>query len=320
MTLRGVGGHRYPSGAFSLDSSTYVIGTAAGLHEITLAPPYRTRGINVVRDQNRWPVPVVAVRNGVAIETRTEAKTIAIAFVPLDAPARTVVRPVEGGNTVGGYAAQNRLVVVASYRGRDYRKPSRIWLYDIDRPNAPPSLVGKGGGSDRPMISPDGRYLAIHLDDKLALFDLDKQEKRWAVGSPRNALSAAGFTQGNRWLFAGDYKGDQISLEVETGRERWRESEIDRSKRGAWLRAVSAQLGLLIAAIEGDRIELLNLDLQHVAFLGFPHQYGWDTVPTALEASPDGKWAAIAYRGRVHLWDLARREPTYLIDPRIRAR
>jgi WD40 repeat protein len=291
------------------------LGSAAGLHEVTLAPPYQKRDIEVVREQNRWSVPVVAVRNGMVIEVRSKAK--AIASVPLDAPTHTVVRSVEGGNGVFAIAEQNRLIVIAANRGINDGKPDHIWLYDLNLPNAPPSLLASGRAY-QPMISQDGRYLAINFNSKLTLFDLDKLEKRWAVASLSNGLAAVGFAPGNRWLFVGDGKGDRIILDVETGRERWREPTYGRN--GAWHSAASSQLGLFVVAREADRLELLDLDLQHVAFLGYPHQYGWTSVPSALATSPDGKWAAIAYNGRVHLWDLASREPTYLIDPRIKKR
>jgi WD40 repeat protein len=319
LTLRGVGGARYPSGAFSPDSRTYVLGSSAGLHEVTLAPPYRIRGIEVHRDSiRRLAVQVVAVRNGMAVEVRNSSVNATVAFVPLDAPALAVVHPVEGGNAGGGYAAMNRLVVVARNIGNHHARPGRIWLFDLDRPKAAPILLYKGGGHPS-MLSPDGRYFAINLYGKLTLFDLDTQEKRWAVASPGGGLAAVGFTPGNRWLFAGHHTDNRITLDVETGRERWREP-VEFGQNGAWFSAVSPSLGMIVVAREADRLELLDLDLQHVAFLGYPHQYGWTSVPSALETSPDGKWAAIAYNGRVHLWDLVSREPTYLIDPRIKKR
>jgi hypothetical protein len=312
--LRGLGaaGVNLP-GVFASDSRSFVIASAFGLHEVSLAPPYATRNIEVNRDGYRWPVPVVALRNGVVVEARGKGNSIA--FVPLDAPERAVIRAMpEGFELAGVKSAQNRLVVIA--KDEKSARPYRVWLYEIDRPDAAPYLIVKARTVGGPTISPNGRYLALNVGYKLVLYDLDKREKLWAVGTELNSASPVGFAVGSRWLFAAQGKlGDQVSFDVETGSERWRDPRVP-GRQGAWLRAVSSR-GFLVVAREGDRIELQDLDLRHVAYLGFPRMYGWDSVPNELETSPDGRWVAIAHRNRLHLWDIERRVPTYLVDPEL---
>lgn len=282
-----------------------------GLWELTLAPPFPSRLVPVAGVSPNARDEVVSARGGVVALLQRDT----VRFVDVAAPERPLAHQLPEADTLQGTSAGDVLVVATSRR----RAPSTLWAFDLRQPDAPPRPLGSGSLPRALTLSPDGARLALHLDLKLTVFDVREGTLAWSAGSRRNGLEPTGFTDDGAWLFAGDGKFQQSSWNVATGQRRAVEPEAP-APRGAWLRTVSPQRREVVFAREGDRLEVYDLDLKRLGTLGAPGLYGLKNVPNALTVSPDGQWLAVEHASRLHLWNLATREPTYLIDPALKAR
>jgi hypothetical protein len=317
-TLAGALEHTVPQTSAPLpsrgvfDGQGHLLGVVqGGVFELTLSPPWTQRVVSVTGLSPNARHEVVAARPGLVAVLQGDL----VRFVDLSAPGRPLQHQLPEADTLTG-VSQGDVLVVATFRRR---RPSTLWAFDLSRPGVAPRPLGGGMLPRALTLSPDGRTLALHLDLKLTLIDLTEGKIRWTAGSRRNGLEPTGFTADGAWLFAGDQKAEQSSWDVATGKRRAIEADPPVS-RSAWLRAVSGTRAEVVFAREGDRLEVYDLDLKLLAALGAPQAYGGKGVPGALVTSPDGRHLAVEHKSRVHLWDLERRRPVYLADPKIKAK
>ncbi len=290
----------------------FVGAVEGGVFELTLAPPFARRFVALENFSRRLGAVIGGSRGGRVAWLQGDSLRV----VDLDAPTQVIRHALPGVEASFTATAGDRLVIVSM--ARDRNALAKVRVFDLGEPEVAPGVLAAGTSPRQPVLSADGRLLAMHLDSQLVVFDLASAKELWRARSSRNGLVPNGFSADGKWLFAGDDKFDQMTFDVFTGEERGRDPYVP-GKQGMWIRTVSGPRAEGIFCREGDRLEIYDLDLKRIGTLGAPGQYGIQHVSRALEASPDGKWVAVEHASRVHLWNLETRQVTYLVDPAIKS-
>jgi len=301
------GAHSQP--VFDQHQQLYAM-TQGGLMRLHLAPPWTPKLI---------PLEGLFLAQHAAVVAAFEDQVAVVAgeqllvFSP-EHPEGAIRHRLENADHSLAASAGARLVLVSI--AKDRREKAQIRGFDLAHPDRPPQGLGEGSLPGAPVISPEGRLCALHMDSQLVVFDLQTGKELWRKRSPRNGLRPTGFSAEAAWLFAGDGKFDQFSYEGLSGALGGREAYLP-GKQGMWIGTVSAPRAQAIYVREGDRIERFDASMRRVGTLGRHGEYGLQHVPRALVASPDGKWVVVEHAQRLHLWALDGQRVRYLVDERL---